>query len=217
MEKTLDIERLRQYLDWLKGEDGVVPPSQAIDVMARVLAPLLAAEGLELFAPETPGLGVDLCAATPSGDSGYKVSLAIEYKHHGGGNPLDVDDVTRFSDHMGKTPYNRAMLIGRFGFTDAAREAARRLEPVFLELLDLGGIGAWVTRHETGKPANAAQMQLMIQSFSHELAQRVAANPEFLDELEWRDLERMMARVMEGIRRQLPTPVHGAVRSGHLR
>ena len=195
----MDFQRLRQDLQWLRGEDGVVPASQAIEVLSRLLAPLLAAEGLELFAPDSPGLGVDLFAAVPGREDGYKVSLAIEYKHHGGGHPLDVAAVEQLLDHIGTTPYKRAMLIGRFGFTDAARATAHRLEPVSVELLDLAGIDAWIRRHETGKPANAAQIQVLIRSISHEFARLVASDPETLDHLEWRDLERMMARVMEGL------------------
>ena len=81
----MDFQQLRQDLQWLRGEDGVVATAQAIEVLARLLAPLLAAEGLELFAPDSPGLEVDLCAPTPGGEDGYQVSLEIEYKHHGGG------------------------------------------------------------------------------------------------------------------------------------
>jgi restriction system protein len=195
----MDFQRLRQDLEWLRGEDGVVPASQAIAVLARLLAPLLAAEGLELFAPDGPGLGVDLFAASPGREDGYKVSLAIEYKHHGGGHPLDVEAIEQLLHHIGTTPYKRAMLIGRFGFTDAGRTMAQRLEPVSVELLDLDGISAWIRRREIGKPANAAQIQLLIRSISHEFARLVASDPESLDHLEWRDLERMMARVMEGL------------------
>lgn len=79
----MDFDRLRQYLQWLRGEDGVALASQAMEVMAQVLGPLLAAEGLELFAPESPGLGVDLIAATPNENERGNVSLAIEYKHLG--------------------------------------------------------------------------------------------------------------------------------------
>jgi hypothetical protein len=91
------------------------------------------------------------------------------------------------------------MLIGRFGFTSAAREEARRLEPISVELLDISGLEAWIRRLGFGQPPNATRIQLSIRSISHEFAKLVAANPASLDHLEWRDLERMMARVMEGI------------------
>lgn len=195
----MDFEQLQKDLQWLRGEDDVAPASEAIEVLARVLTPLLRAEGLELFAPDSAGLGVDLFAAAPSEESAYKASLAIEYKHHGMGRPIDVDAVETLVGHIGTTPYERAMLIGRFGFTDAARATAHRLEPVSVELLDLNGLAAWIRRLETGLPANAARVQLLIRAISHQFAELVASDPETLDHLEWRDLERMLARVMEGL------------------
>ena len=188
-----------QDIQWLRGEDGVGPASEAVSVLARVLAPLLAAEGLELFEPESPGLGVDLVASAPDVNDGFKATLAIEYKHHGQGRPLGIDAIRQLIGNLGPTPYKRAMLIGRFGFTEAAQATAHRLEPVSDELLDLNGIEAWGRRVETGKPANTSKVELLIRSISHEFAVLVASNPRILDDLEWRDLERMMARVMEGL------------------
>ncbi|MCX6620644.1 MAG: restriction endonuclease, partial [Acidobacteria bacterium] len=195
---NVDVAELRRNLHWLRGEDGVVPASQAIEVMARVLAPLLAAEGLDLFAPESPGLGVDLFATADRREP-RQASLAIEYKHYGQGRPLGVDAVRQLLNNLGSVPYERAMLIGRFGFTAAARETARRREPILVELVDLDGIGAWIRRLESGKPASAERVQLLIRSISHEFAKLVASDADALDQLEWRDLERMVARVMEGL------------------
>jgi restriction system protein len=193
------LKSLRDDFQWLRGEDGVVDHSQAVEILARLLAPLLSAEGFELFAPDGPGLGVDLVAGTPTGKDRFQVSVAIEYKHHGQGCPIGVDTVRELMGAAAAIPYDRAPLIGRFGFTAAAREHARRLEPISIELMDLAGIEAWIHRYETGQPRNAHRVQLLIQSISHEFAQLVARHPETLDYLEWRDLERMMARVMEGL------------------
>jgi hypothetical protein len=191
--------KLRSDLQWLRGEDGVVLAAEAVKVLSRLLAPLLATEGLELFEPESPGLGVDLFAATRTGDENFKASIAIEYKHHGRGGPIGVAEIDQLIANMGKTPYERAMLIGRFGFTEAAVAEARKREPVEVELLDLDGIDAWIRRLEVGKPSNSKQVQVLIKSISHEFARLVSESPDTLDHLEWRDLERMMARVMEGL------------------
>ncbi len=198
----MDFDQLKRDLQWLRGEDGVVPAAEAVKVLGRLLSPLLDAEGLDLFEPESPGLGVDLFAARRNDDQEgerYRASVAIEYKHHGGGKPIDVDAIDQLIADMEKTPYDRAMLIGRFGFTKAAMEAARLREPITVELLDLEGIGAWIRRIEAGKPGYVEKVQVLIRSFSHELAKLVSQTPDALDHIEWRDLERMMARVMEGL------------------
>lgn len=198
----MDFDQLRRDLQWLLGEDGVVPAKEAVNVLSRLLTPLLAAEGLEVFKPEGPELGVDLLAGPQEGDDGGvrdKVSVAIEYKHHGQGRPIDVDAINLLIANIGKRRYDRVMLIGRFGFTEAAVEVARSREPVAIELLDPAGIGAWIHRLEVGKPVYAEQVQVLIKSISHEFAKLVSETPDALDFLEWRDLERMMARVMDGL------------------
>ena len=154
---------------------------------------------MSTWSPESPGLSVDLVAAAPKGDESFNVSVAIEYKHHGGGQPIDVDAVNQLIENAKPTPIERAMLIGRFGFTPAARSEAGRIEPVSVELLDLAGIEAWINRLDVGQPDYADRVRILIRSISHEFALLVSANPAALDHLEWRDLERMMARVMEGL------------------
>jgi restriction system protein len=91
------------------------------------------------------------------------------------------------------------MLISRFGFTDSALDIAHRTEPVRLDLLDLRDIQVWIERREREHPDDGAAVHLLIRSISHDFATMVAKNPSVLDHLEWRDLERMMARVMEGL------------------
>lgn len=157
---------------------------------------------MTLYEPESPGLGVDLFAGSRDDGDGEvqkKARVAIEYKHHGQGRPIGVEGIDQLVSNMGKTPYDRAMLIGRFGFTKAALDAARSREPVNIELLDLEVIRAWINRLEVGKPDHVKQIEVLIRSISHEFARLVSETPDALDRLEWRDLERMMARVMEGL------------------
>jgi restriction system protein len=195
----MDFNKLRKDLQWLREEDGVVPQPQAITTLARVLGPLLSAEGLELFAPEGLDSGIDLLARTPRGTDKPQTYLSIEYKRRGEGRPIGIEALGQLVEHTGLTPYNRAMLIGRFGFTRKVLEEVRRLEPLFVELLDLAGIEAWIRRLEVGPPANARRVQLVIRSISNEFAQMVASGPKTLDNLKWGDFARMMDRVMEGL------------------
>jgi hypothetical protein len=197
----MNYQSIRNDLRWLRGEDGVVAASEATAVLARVLQPLLSVEGYELIAtdPDSKDLGIDLVARCCGEGLGGRVAVGIEYKHHGRGRPIGVETVRRHVSKARDVPYERLLLIGRFGFTAAARDAARHGEPVAIELLDLAGIESWIRRLEVGQPDNAARIQLLIRSLSHEFATLVAEDPECLEHLEWRDLERVMARVMEGL------------------
>ena len=197
-----NFDSVRNDLQWLRGEDGVVSEAQAETVLGRVLSPLFRSEGLELApTPGNPDLRFDLVAHTPSGGpERVRVRVVIEYKHHGAGRPIGAEEVDDLIGRIGPKPdYERAMLIGRFGFTASAKAKAREQEPVRVELLDLDCIEAWIRRLEVGKPDCAEQVQILIRSISHEFAKLVSQTPDTLDHLEWRDLERMMARVMEGL------------------
>lgn len=196
----IDFKALRDDLQRLRGEDGVVTPKQAEEMLAKVLRPLLSFEGFELFVQG--GLsdgGADMVGRRLAEGEQGRVSVLIQYKHFGQGRKVNVTTVRELIGAATDTACERAMLVGRFGFTSSARELAGRIEPTFIQLLDLADIEAWIKRIETGPPGNAARVQLLIRSVSHEFAKLVAADPEVLDHLEWRDLERMMARVMEGL------------------
>ena len=196
----MDFDSLRNGLQWLRSEDGAVSAQQAIQVLQSVLQPLFEVENLVLFAPQDPRkLSVDLFAATKSSDSEFSTSVAIEYEHHGAGKPIDIDQVKKLVADASETPYERAMLIGRFGFTKAAREEAAITAPVRVELLDLSDIGAWIGRVEVGQPAYAREVTSLVRALSQKLVALVASDPAALDCLEWRDLERMMAEVMRGL------------------
>ncbi len=44
----IDFTEVRKNLRWLRGEDGVVPETEAVDVLALVLRPLLLVEGYDI-------------------------------------------------------------------------------------------------------------------------------------------------------------------------
>ena len=47
----MTLERVRADLQWLRGEDGVASAARAEEVLARVLSPLFASEGLVVSQP----------------------------------------------------------------------------------------------------------------------------------------------------------------------
>jgi restriction system protein len=170
-----------------------------LQVLARILGPLLSLEGYELSsATEGKDKEIDFVAKriAPAGPPG---SIAIEYKHFGQGRPLGEVQVRELQVNPNLSSHDRVMLISRFGFTGSVLDIAHRTEPVRLDLLDLRDIEVWIERREREQPDQGARVHLLIRSISHKFAKMVAENPSVLDHLEWRDLERVMARVMEGL------------------
>jgi restriction system protein len=194
----IDFTEVRENLRWLRGEDGIVSEAEAVAVLAKVLRPLLSVEGYELSeAQRTLDSRMDLIGITVD-DKSPKQQIGIEYRHHGH-KPIALDGVSPLLDSSSSTEFDRLMLIGRFGFTNTARQAAEKREPVRVELLDLLGLEQWTNRVEAGEPDYAREVQILIKGISHEFAELVAKHPDTLDHLEWRDLERMMERVMSGL------------------
>ena len=194
----MNAREIRDKLQWLRAEDGVVPPAEAESAIGDILLPLLKAEGLELLVHKDPTFsGIDF-AATRTDDPERRLSLAIEYKHYRNGSSVGAEIVERLLGTISSGPFDRALLVSRSGFSRRALEIAARAQ-ISVELLDLAAISSWIDRVEEKPSANAKRVAFMVKSISHEFARLVAQDPSVLDHIEWRDLERMMSRVMEGI------------------
>ncbi len=175
-------------------------PCTAEDVLARVLQPLLSIEGFQhIERPRGGDQGFDFEATNPEPQPGKFASVGIQYKHFGRDRPIGVNEVRTLLGAGVVATHPRLMLIGRFGFTRSAVDAARHSHPLTEDLLDLNDIEQWISRVQNQRSNNEAIFQALIRSISHEFAKSVAADPEMLDQLEWRDLERMMARILEGL------------------
>jgi hypothetical protein len=189
----MNTEKLKSLLQWLRTEDGVAPKPDVAKALGAVLLPLLKEEGLQLFSKsESTSNTIDF-AAQPIDEPNEGLTVAIEYKHYGRGVALNVNAVKQLLGAIASGAFNRAMLISRFSFTDAAKEAACTAE-LKLELHDLSTISAWIDRLEKNQTTNFKRVQLLVRSISHEFAKLVAANEETLEHLEWRDFERIGIR-----------------------
>lgn len=195
---SIDIQALHDRLQWLRREDGIAPESQVESVIGDILLPLLKEEGLELLVPKNGNSVLIDFAAARTNDPKQRLVVAVEYKHYGQGKAVDVNVVHQLLGSIAYGPFERALLISRFGFTTEVLEVASNT-PIILELHDLSSISAWIDRVAVDEPSNAEKVKFLVRSISHEFAKLVARDSEALDHLEWRDVERMMSRVMEGL------------------
>lgn len=194
----MDIGELRNRLQWLRGEDGVAPATEVESALGEILSPLLKAEGLQLLVPKVQNFVPIDFAAKPVDVSVDALSVAIKYKHYGGGKESGPEAVHQLLGAIASGPFDRALLISRFGFTGDARDLARR-NALKLELHDLSTIADWIDRVGENRFADNNKVQVLVRSISHEFAKLVAENQMYLNNIEWRDLERVMERVMTGL------------------
>lgn len=91
------------------------------------------------------------------------------------------------------------MLVTNSRFTFAAREALRRSVPVGIELLDIDALRSWVGRLEEVPSVDVAQINIIRRALSQKLIALIVKNPRYLDEIEWREMERLLTEVFEGL------------------
>jgi HJR/Mrr/RecB family endonuclease len=174
-------------------------PQDAERIMGEILGPLLTEDGYTI---EPVGhqrdIGVDFIARKRSpGESGAD-EIAIEYKHFRQG-AVGTEAVHRVLGAAMSAGFSRAMLVTNARFTYAAREALRRSTPVGIELVDLDSLRSWVSRLEQVPSLDVSQINLIRRVFSRELIALIVKNPRYLDEIEWREMERLLTEVFEGL------------------
>jgi Holliday junction resolvase len=175
-------------------------PMEAEQLLAAVLRPLLKNEGFTTFESRksSSNSGVDFVAVKNRQKGGMPYSIGIEYKYSNR-NPVSFHQISSVLIDSILQPFNRLVLISNIGFTKGVIERVKQIEPVSIELLDLQDLENWVSRLAEQPDGMPDRVRLLITTLSHDFAILVAENPTALDHLEWRDLERMMERIMQGI------------------
>lgn len=181
-------------------KSSLLPPRDAEEILMEVLSPLLEEDGYQVIhAGNTgPDYGVDFVAERPEKDGFLSDSIGIEYKHYKAA-AVGIDTVHRILGASISSGFNRAMVVTNSRFTYAAREAIRRKAPVQVELMDPDSLRAWVARMEEVEKIDIGLVDVIRKEVSQKLASLIAQDPNYLDEIEWRELERVLAEVFEKI------------------
>jgi restriction system protein len=166
---------------------------EAEERLLQLLPDLVADEGLTIVPQIRPtGYRTDFEAKR----DGTPDRVGIEYKHYSG-RPADAAAVDQVASHVLLGSLERALLISKSGFSQAALARAEELDPAHIELVSLAELESWAARIEAATRAGAPQIIALITRMSRDAARIVAEHPDALDALEWRDLERMVAVVLD--------------------
>ena len=191
------LSSLRRDIENFADASAQLNAKEAEERLLPILRDLLSLDGFELMdkiRPEPHATDYVALGYLPGPDVRR---LGVEYKHYALSRPVDVAAVDQVLTAAREADLQRAILIGRSGFTDAAVEAARRDFPVDLELMTFDDLRGWVSRLQRSSTGEQSRIVSAITELSREAARIVAADPSELDNLEWRDLERMMAVVLD--------------------
>lgn len=195
----LSIVELKAIIrDLASSAEPGIPPIEAERKLAQLLEPLLRQAGyvLEKSAPDPRDRGYDFVARKSAANEWGADELVIEYKHYR--QPaIGVDHVWRLLGTAVVSGVARAMLVTNSRFTQAAREAIRRTAPVSIELVDIDALRSWVGRLEEVPSLDLGEITILRKSLSQKLIALIAKHPGYLEGIEWRELEYLMAEVFE--------------------
>lgn len=197
---STELKRLDALIDRLRATgSAALVPRDAEPLLGQILEPLLADSGYRI---EPVGhrrdTGVDFLANKNSSGELEADSIAVEYKHirHGSVGIADVHRVLGAAMSMG---ISRAMVVTNARFSFEARETLRRSTPVEVELMDLDALRSWIGRLEEVPKVDINQVNIIRRELSRKLIGLIVNNPRYLDEIEWREMEHLLAEVFEGL------------------
>lgn len=180
----------------LKEKPNELSAYESERIIGEILTPLFIEEGYKISnTSRHSNERVNYIAEKDEGTS--KCIIGIEYKHFM--RPVDTIQVKRLISVANLKAFERVMLLTNSNFTNGARSVAKYTEPVAIELMDLEAIKSWVAKIELETDINKLDVEHILKVISSRFAQIIVKQPSELYKLEWRDLERMIAEVFDGI------------------
>jgi restriction system protein len=192
----LNLQELIRKIDDLEQE---AVAQEAELKLLGVLTPLLESEGYMVEHTGGPGdIGIDFLAKkTENAETDLPAVMGIQYKHYSslvGANVIQQIIGVSLLNNL-----DRMILLSKSGFSKQAWEIAKRDLPTAIELVDLTTLRAWVARVERSLRSDYSQIIKAITDLSKHLAKIIANKPSELANMEWRDIERMLASIFEGL------------------
>ncbi len=124
-------------------------------------------------------------------------NIGISFRR--GTGKINIDQVRYLISIAYNYPYDRVFIIGVDGFTPDCYKLINMVEPVCIDLLDLNDIKNWVSRIETESDLANSDYEQIIKLVSKVFIEKIAENPQFLDNIEWREMEKILSEIFEGL------------------
>lgn len=188
-----ELDTLNKEIDGLS--DANLPPQVAEKKLLPILETLLGFEGFSVI--HTGGFndqGIDFLA------EGKSEKIAIQQKHFAHQDrAVSMSLVHQMIGSAIANEIQRVIIVSNTKFSQEARELVKKNLPVSIDLVDVDALRAWGARLRPADKSPPEEAIQLINSLSQQLALLVARDPSVLNVLEWRDLERLLAEVMDGI------------------
>lgn len=201
--KPEEKDKVLSTISRLRSGDLSIGPRDAREAEAllmEALEPLLREDGYEVTRiPATRDGGLDFLATRQASADHQSQILGIEFKYYRQGHAVAAEHVRALIGAALIQAIDRVILLINTRFTQAAREILQRDLPLQVELLDLDALQAWTARLDVDQESLGTEIHSILRAVSREFARLIAQDPHALDHLEWRDLERTIAEIFEGL------------------
>ncbi|WP_374453834.1 restriction endonuclease [Phenylobacterium sp.] len=194
-----EIAKVESGIAQLKSGVGDLSHQEAEHLLGEVLEPLLECEGYDV--EHTGGVGdggIDFVARSRDGATDEILGVEFRYFQREGAR-VGATDVRTLVGTALLRDLDRAVLVSNRVFSEQARALIEKRLPFRIDLLDLNGLSAWAERLKVEEPDVSAEITRILKDVSRRFAEMIARNPQALDNLEWRDVERVVAEIFDGL------------------
>jgi restriction system protein len=190
----VDLHILERRVATFVRSAGTLDAKEAERQIEPILRDLFAVDGYQLGPLRAPGYVTDFAAVNE--ERFAATTAGIEYKHYEPSRPVGRPVLDQLISAAREGELDRLVVISRSGFTPDASASVRRDFPVDVELIHLPELLGWVRRLISAAEPQGSRVARAVAAIAREFARAVAENPAELDQLEWRDVERMLAAVL---------------------
>lgn len=187
--------RIINILDELESSNSSLNDIRAKEKYMEVLSQLLSEEGYKFSNTQKSDSVVDAVAYIPSAAHNVK----IQFRYYEPERPISISTLREVVSDASRQNFYRLLLVSNTRFTQNVREQIAHELPLAIELIDLDSLRAWAARLGAYQDDIGTEVRIIMQNVSRQLVEIIVKNPAALDEIEWRDLERIMAEVFSGL------------------
>lgn len=191
-EKDELIRKIKEFEDLLTSNNSLT--NQFEYNIYEIITPLFNNDGYQLkFKHGAGDGGIDFLAFKTNSEE----KIGIEYKHRR--TPIGVSAIRELIGAAILNSFDRMILITNSKFSRDCYSALDKVEPVKLELLNLDGIKDWVSKIEVETDLTKSDYENIIKIISKVFIEKIAKDPNFLMNIEWRELEKTISEIFEGL------------------
>jgi HJR/Mrr/RecB family endonuclease len=177
-------------------QSGSLSARDGEDILFSFMFSYFSAEGYEFeHAPPMKDGGIDFVGykSNPHGSG----KIGITYKH--GKGFIEADSVHRIVGSNLEGNLDRIIIVTNSRFSHIALSEFHRKYPANVELVDVDLLRSWLDREEKTEEYDFRIVDSLRSELSDKLARLIAENPNYLIDIEWRELERVVQTIFEGL------------------